>query len=42
MELKIKGFEKSMGTMWKVFKELKASMNALEKQVNKNHEKEIQ
>ena len=42
MELKIKGFEKSMGTMLKVFKELKARMDALEKQVNKNHEEEIQ
>ena len=42
MELKIKGLEKSMGTMVKMFKEFKASMDALEKKVNKNHEEEIQ
>ena len=42
MELRIKGLEKSMGTMVKAFKELKAGMDALEKKVNKNQEEEIQ
>ena len=42
MELRIKGLEKSMGTMVKAFKELKAGMEALKEKVNKNQEEEIQ
>jgi chaperonin cofactor prefoldin len=33
LELRIKGLEKSMGTMVKAFKELKAGMEDLEKKV---------
>ena len=42
MELRIKGLEKSMGTMVKAFKELKAGMEALKEKLNKNQEEEIQ
>ena len=41
MELKIKSLEKSMRTMVKALKELKASMDTLAIKVNKNQEEEI-
>ena len=36
IEERIKSLKKSMGTMVKTFKELKAGMDALEKKINRN------
>jgi vacuolar-type H+-ATPase subunit I/STV1 len=42
LDMQIKRLEKNMGTIVKAFKELKVSMDALEKKVNKHQEEEIQ